>query len=439
MGESLLNDGARESDAGSLRQRLRLLRDSLPARIAAAGRRPLIVGFATGALVLVIAAVITWTFWADRLVPMPAPDQQRLAIVNSTAPPPLLAPDLMPVTEDDARAINAKMPFATLHPVAAKPLRFTGSNEDLARAVDCLAAAAWYEAGGDATGQRAVIQTVINRSRHPAFPASICGVVFQGSERRTGCQFTFTCDGAMGRTPSPTAWQAARQRATAALTGEVYAPIGYATHYHADYVVPYWASSLDKIAMVGPHIFYRWPGHWGTPASFRGGVAGQEPVEPLLARLSPSHAVVPESADASSEAELATAPTAAPPLSPGLMPKVSETALRGSAVRDANADGSAVFLKLDPAAFAGSYAMTSLALCKGKRTCRVLGWRDDGSVSRALPLGDASARQLSFLYVKDMKRGIDRAWWNCGQISRGDSGQCLPADPAAVRKLIDPE
>ena len=97
-----------------------------------------------------------------------------------------------------------------------------------------------YEAGDDPAGQRAVAQVVLNRVRHPAFPKTVCGVVFEGQDRTTGCQFTFSCDGALTRwSPSPALWTAARQIATAALTGTVYRPVGYATHYHTDWVVPY--------------------------------------------------------------------------------------------------------------------------------------------------------------------------------------------------------
>jgi hypothetical protein len=113
-----------------------------------------------------------------------------------------------------------------------------------------------------------VAQVVLNRVRHPAFPNSVCGVVYEGSTRVTGCQFTFTCDGSMAHAPLPSLWNRARKVAEAALAGSVYAPVGQATHYHANYVVPYWASSLVKTSIEGAHIFYRWAGGWGRPAAF---------------------------------------------------------------------------------------------------------------------------------------------------------------------------
>jgi hypothetical protein len=72
-------------------------------------------------------------------------------------------------------------------------------------------------------------------------------------------------------------WERARQVAEAALSGYVYAPVGWATHYHANYVVPYWASSLTKAAVVGTHIFYRWRGGWGRPPAFSSRYPGVEP------------------------------------------------------------------------------------------------------------------------------------------------------------------
>ena len=67
------------------------------------------------------------------------------------------------------------------------------------------------------------------------------------------------------------------QIAEEALAGAVYAPVGWATHYHADYVVPYWASSMAKNAVVGAHLFYRWSGGWGQPAVFSKTYGGHEP------------------------------------------------------------------------------------------------------------------------------------------------------------------
>ena len=183
------------------------------------------------------------------------------------APPPLLVKAIAP---EQALAVNQKIPLAQGPNPAARPFllaRVDGAARS--RALECLTSAVYYEAGQEsADGQRAVAQVVLNRVRHPAFPATVCGVVYEGSTRPTGCQFTFTCDGSLFGQPSPEAWNRARAIAAAALNGYVYKPVGNATHYHANYVVPYWASTLTKSAVVGAHIFYRWAGAWGRPAAF---------------------------------------------------------------------------------------------------------------------------------------------------------------------------
>ena len=114
------------------------------------------------------------------------------------------------VGREKARLLNAAIPFSTAPTISARPFALAGFADSRERALDCLASALWYEAGDDETGQRAVGQVVLNRVRHPAFPGTVCGVVFQGSERRTGCQVTFTCDGALARIPSPQSWGRAR-------------------------------------------------------------------------------------------------------------------------------------------------------------------------------------------------------------------------------------
>jgi hypothetical protein len=179
----------------------------------------------------------------------------------------------------DAIAVNRSIPVADGPNPAAKPFSLGNADEATrSQALECLTSAVYYEAGSEsADGQKAVAQVVLNRVRHPAFPASVCGVVYEGSTRATGCQFTFTCDGSLMRRPVPALWERARKIAWAALTGSVYKPVGNATHYHAEYVVPYWASSLAKNAVEGAHIFYRWAGGWGQPRAFTQKYARREP------------------------------------------------------------------------------------------------------------------------------------------------------------------
>jgi Cell Wall Hydrolase len=128
-------------------------------------------------------------------------------------------------------------------------------------AAECLALAITYEAGLEpVAGQEAVAQVILNRVRHPVYPDTACGVVWQGSERRSGCQFTFTCDGSLRRARSPSAMAAARAVAVRVLAGESADHVRGATHYHADYVAPYWAPSMTQVRQIATHVFYRSPG-----------------------------------------------------------------------------------------------------------------------------------------------------------------------------------
>ena len=154
------------------------------------------------------------------------------------------------------------------------------AHEDSLR---CLTLAVAYEAGNQSReGQEAVAEVVLNRVAHPAFPKSVCGVVFQGSEHATGCQFTFTCDGALMRRLSARTIAGARQVASAVLDGAAPRHVAGALNYHANYVRPSWAPTLDRVAQIGAHIFYR-PLPGGVPVSGRGGDR-DEPRHALIAR-----------------------------------------------------------------------------------------------------------------------------------------------------------
>lgn len=168
---------------------------------------------------------------------------------------------------------------------AARPFHAKGGLSS-ARAQQCLAQAIWYEAASEGeAGQRAVAQVVLNRVAHPSWPNSVCGVVYQGSERSTGCQFTFTCDGSLARRAGGASWVRANRLASEALAGSVYKPIGHATHYHTLWVNPVWAGSLDSLGTIGAHRFYRNRGAGGDASAFRSTYGGYEPS--VTGRLTP--------------------------------------------------------------------------------------------------------------------------------------------------------
>ena len=209
----------------------------------------------------------------------------RAEIEAFTAPSPLAmtnnaAPGTPFLVGTEAAIANAAIPVSSGPLPAANAYVFTGRTPlDRMRSEDCLAQAVYYEARSESEdGQRAVAQVVLNRVRHPAWPNSVCGVVYQGALRPGGgCQFTFTCDGSLAIRPYGVAWTEAQRIAAEALGGRTYAPIGLSTHYHTNAVFPAWAPQLVKTATIGAHIFYRLPGLSGAPGAFSNAYAGIEP------------------------------------------------------------------------------------------------------------------------------------------------------------------
>ena len=378
-----------------------------------------------------LAAILAPLLIVLNAPPLPPADAVTLAdirkpkrVVPKAELPAVEPVRLAELPMDEARRFNATIPFSKAPNPAARPFFLTGAADDQARAVDCLAAATWYEAGDDAVGQRAVAQVVINRMRHPAFPKSVCGVVFQGQERSTGCQFTFTCDGAMTRTPSAAAWSRARDIARQALAGYVYTKVGHSTHYHTDWVVPYWSSSLDKVAEVNTHLFFRWTGWWGTPPAFRRSYAGAEPVIAKLARLSPFHA------SATGPAALAGLAVEGVAVDPATIP---ESAIP----QPVTGEASNVFhAALDRTMGADAFAALAIRTCGERPFCKFLGWTDRSKVpSAGAAPNPGQIEAMSFSYLRDQSQGFGKALWNCNEFKRPSPVQCMrrmPMQPAAL-------
>ncbi|WP_298394206.1 cell wall hydrolase [Sphingobium sp.] len=341
----------------------------------------------------------------------------------ATPPPPVEPVQVYALERDQAVALNAAIPFSRDPNPAARPFLFSGTETDLARATDCLAAAELYEAGDDAVGEQAVAQVVLNRVRHPAFPKSVCGVVFQGQERTTGCQFTFACDGALARTPGPAAWERARQIARGALAGQVYPPVGYATHYHTDWVVPYWSDSLDKITAVGTHLFFRWRGWWGTPPAFRKNGSVGEPLIERIARFSIAH-----------QAPTLALPGAGTPIGDSAE-AIAAQARRaigldqiGKVVAGvrliALADTRSFVVELPRGSKADSWPESARTFCAGRPQCRIMAWVA-ADAPRELPLTLANLAAMRFSYIHDIQSGLQRALWNCAITPRAAKGECM--------------
>jgi spore germination cell wall hydrolase CwlJ-like protein len=173
-------------------------------------------------------------------------EQSDPAPLGVTAASLMLRPELGP----DGGSLAGRFRFASIGAL------------DGARDLDCLTQAVYYESRGESPrGQAAVAQVVLNRVKHPAFPKTICAVVFQGAGLgRADCQFSFVCDGSMRQPLDRDAWDKSQHVAARALSGAVIAEIGGATHFHATRLGPQWGDGLIKVATVGLHVFYKF-GH----------------------------------------------------------------------------------------------------------------------------------------------------------------------------------
>lgn len=214
---------------------------------------------------------------------------QAASAIDPTIPDPTAA-DLLNAETGTALTPLQIKEQAFVGPVAPRYVFRGASALDSSRALQCLTTAIYYEAASESDdGMRGVAQVVLNRVRHPSFPASVCGVVFQGSERTTGCQFSFACDGAMARRPSTAEWSRSRRIAAEALSGKVYPGVGLATHYHTQAIWPYWGKTLVMTNVIGAHIFHRWRGRWGELSAFRQPYSGREtitgPIRPVADQI----------------------------------------------------------------------------------------------------------------------------------------------------------
>ena len=344
---------------------------------------------------------------------------KRVKLPAGRVVPQAEVPEVEPVkfvdlSPEDARAFNATVPFSTDPNPAARPFRFAGGPEDLARATDCMAAGILYEAGDDTLGERAVAQVVLNRLRHPAFPKTVCGVVFEGQDRSTGCQFSFSCDGALTRWhPTDDAWRRAREVAAASLSGAVFKQVGYATHYHTDWVVPYWQSSLDKITAVNTHLFLRWSGWWGTPPAFGRHPETIEPVIAQLAELSDAH----KTGAALAEADAALAEAS---IAMGFGPVTETTPAPAVPV-----DGDTILVALPRGQTADGLTALAAQACEDKPFCRYMAWTDGSKAATSLPLAPAQTAALGFSYLRDRSSNYEKSLWNCRQFKRADPTQCM--------------
>jgi spore germination cell wall hydrolase CwlJ-like protein len=156
------------------------------------------------------------------------------------------------LTPPDMSALRASEPeLLQIYAGLIKP-------ESMADEKRCLAEAIYFEARSEGEdGRAAVAQVVLNRVKSGRYPGSVCGVVYQSRHHKLACQFSFACEGKSLRVTEPKPWEEAERIARDVYEGKIYlAEVGASTHYHADYVRPYWARKLKKMDVIGRHVFY---------------------------------------------------------------------------------------------------------------------------------------------------------------------------------------
>jgi hypothetical protein len=302
--------------------------------------------------------------------------------------------------------MNDRVPFSTLPNPAAKPFRPDLEGPDAARSLDCLTAAAYYEAASEGDdGERAVVQVVLNRLRHPAFPKSVCGVVFQGSERATGCQFTFTCDGSLQRTPSVAGWRRAQEIAKAALAGKSLCPRRLFHPLSHQLGGPI----LERLARQGRRSgqppLLPLDRRLGRPGAFGGRYAGFEPNISLMARLSNAHL--------GGDGEVQLADAQAAPRGPG------------AGVRAISPGGDVFVAIRNSQVSATSFLGDALRACGSRDFCKFMAWTDRRHAPSAYPLTATQSRAMSFTYSRNRTSGIEEVRWNCSQYKGRQPDQCI--------------
>lgn len=340
-------------------------------------------------------------------------------------PPPLPEMKDMAISRDEALSVNQNIPFIKNGLEQVSPFRLDGNPVDRSRAAVCLALAGFYEAGDDPVGQAAVDQVILNRVRHRAFPKSICGVVFQGQERQTGCQFSFTCDGAMTRRkPSEAQWARALATANSALSGYVFGAVGAATHYHTNWVVAYWSPSMEKIGQVGTHLFFRWPGYYGTAKSLTGAYSGGELLAAGLEKMGELAAAVVATQMPTDmrTTTLLSDPTRSHRVD---VAGVGASDMKGNRVRLSNPDVGQFMIQLEKSAYPGSYAVLANSICEARAVCQIVGWTDPTRMPASLPITSQIIASASFHYLKDAGHTTGQARWNCNEFKGRSVTQCI--------------
>lgn len=149
-------------------------------------------------------------------------------------------------------------------PVAAQDTPAKVATSEPAQALDaetkCLALAVYWEGKTETReGQLAVAHTVLNRTKAPTFPNTVCGVVAQKAEGgKKSCQFSWWCDGKRDEPKDDQDWRDAMASARAAMAGDAADPTKGALYFHSAKIKPpVWARKRKNLGRIGDHVFYR--------------------------------------------------------------------------------------------------------------------------------------------------------------------------------------
>ncbi len=205
--------------------------------------------------------------------------QARSSAPQRARPTPVVAPTPVLATVPTSRSAPAPAPDG-LRTIALPDPPSRTIAAALSRptnAVDCLTQAIYYEARSESEeGQAAVAEVILNRARSGRYPRDVCDVVYQRNART--CQFSYTCDGSIGRTRvNARSWATAERIAREVHAGRAQTLLpARSVNYHANYVAPGWGRRLERVRQIGAHIFYGSALSGGTP-----GASGDAPRDPV--------------------------------------------------------------------------------------------------------------------------------------------------------------
>lgn len=166
---------------------------------------------------------------------------------------------LPPIDEVHAQTALGYFHGTTSALLSAKTRQANLPAKDAERELRCLALNVYWEARGEPLdGKFAVAAVTVNRTVHPEFPDSICGVVYQGrGQGRRQCQFSWACDRRTDQPRNDAAWEQSQTVAYDTLYEHVDDPTHGALYFHATRVRPQWSRTMEKTSRIGRHLYYR--------------------------------------------------------------------------------------------------------------------------------------------------------------------------------------